>query len=322
LREFEIDGEKLYCSMSFGAARFPEHGRSFSELMKKAGMALSAAKAEGKNSFLLFSEPAAEAKLHSRLELEGLLRNTIKQDFQRFALCYQPITDMKTGKIAGAEALVRLFDDSGNVINPQNFIPLCEHNGLILPLGLWVLQTGINFCKSVNDAGYPDFKLHINLSLKQILGNDLCESIGSFLEKSEIKTENIVFEVTETAAYSDFDKVGQVLMRLKNTGVRLAIDDFGTGFTSMKALKNLPFDLIKIDVSYITDIFNPDGDSAAFIRMITELGHIAGRKVCAEGVETQQQADYLKENNVDEAQGYLFGRPAHGDALIKMLGEN
>lgn len=318
-KAYEIEGTVFYCTMSIGVVRFPEDGKNFVDLLRKADISLYKAKSAGKDSISFFMGREVDLMLQDQMELERLLRHTIEEDYHKFALHYQPLIDLNTGEIIGAEALIRLFDKKGGTIYPHKFIPLCEYNGLIQPLGRWILETGFCFCDSVNKSGFPDFKLHINMSVKQILQFDINDIVENILKKSGVSPGNIILEITETAAYTDFDYIHSALSGLKKSGIKLAIDDFGTGFSSMKALRNLPFDVIKIDITYISDIFNPDGNSATFINLITELGHKSKRAVCAEGVETAEQADYLKKHGIDYAQGYLFSKPVPPTILMDLL---
>ncbi len=315
----KIDGAVFYCTMSIGVVRCPEDGDNFTDLLRKADISLYKAKTAGKDSISFFMGREAELVLQDQLELERLLRNTIEADYHRFSLHYQPLVDLKTNAVIGAEALIRLSGDTGDTIYPQKFIPLCEYNGLIQPLGKWILATGFAFCRDINDSGFPDFKLNINMSLKQIQQFDIDRIVSELLSKSRVNPSNIILEITETAAYTDLEGISKALSSLKKTGIRLAIDDFGTGFTSMKALRDLPFDIVKIDISYISDILNPDENSATFVNLITELGHKSGRLVCAEGVENGAQAEYLKARGVDYAQGYLFSKPVPPAIFTSLL---
>jgi diguanylate cyclase (GGDEF)-like protein/PAS domain S-box-containing protein len=298
---FEIDGHKLSIGTSIGIALAPEDGTSADELMKKADMALYRAKAEGRNNYSFF-DPAMTAQADARHHLENDLRRAISAN--ELELHYQPVIDVKTHTICGIEALVRWRHPKRGLINPQEFIPLAEETGLIIPLGEWVLQQAFADAKS-----WPSHvKVAVNLSPVQFKKGNLLDVILCLLVESGLSPQRLELEITESVLFENEGRNVTMLHQLKNLGISIALDDFGTGYSSLSYLTMFPFDKIKIDKSFTLNMTrNPT--SAAIIAAVLSLGRSLDIATTAEGVETWQEFQALRVSGVNFVQGYLFSRP-------------
>lgn len=303
-----LKGTDYYCTMSMGVVRFPTDGNTVEDLIKKADIALYEAKCAGKNRIEFYND-SAEAASFKRLDLEKNMRNATLNAFQEFEVYYQPVVDVtKEGNpCIGAEALIRWNSRELGFITPTEFIPLAEYLGLINPIGDFVLREACKSCKSWNDAGH-DFKVNVNLSVVQLLQNDIVDKVRAVLEETGIEPKNLNLEVTESLAVNDMNRMKSILSDIKSLGVKVALDDFGTGYSSLNHIREMPIDIIKIDRCFIIDI-GKDEFSDAFVRMVAELANAIHVKVCVEGVETQEQLDALLKTKIQLIQGYYFGKP-------------
>ena len=227
-------------------------------------------------------------------------------------MVYQPIVDVtrKSNPCVGAEALIRWNSGELGLIAPTDFIPLAEYLGLINPIGAYVLEEACKRCKYWNDMGHPDYKVNVNLSVVQLLQNDIVEQVRSVIKRTGIVPENLTLEVTEGLAINDMSRMKKILSEIRALGVRVALDDFGTGYSSLNHIREMPIDVIKIDRCFIIDI-GKDEFSAAFVKMVAELAQTIGVHVCVEGVETKEQVDALKQTKIQLIQGFYFGKPLH-----------
>ncbi len=302
-----------YCTMSMGMVRFPEHGDNVAELIRKSDVAMYEAKKSGKNRIAEYSDNIDSSNIH-RMDLEKNMYTAINKKVDEFEVYFQPIftTPVKDGKgklkHLGAEALVRWNSNSLGFLSPDEFIPLAEYLGLITPIGNHVLKRACECCRQWNEAGDTDFAIGVNISVVQIMQNDILDIIKSCLEENNLKPENLILEITERLAINDLARTKQTLLAIKDMGIRLAMDDFGTGYSALSSLKALPFDIIKVDKDFVKDIAD-DEYSKAFVRSMVDMGNAIGAEICIEGVETKAQMDALKDMGVKYIQGYYYDKP-------------
>ncbi|UVI28725.1 putative bifunctional diguanylate cyclase/phosphodiesterase [Paenibacillus spongiae] len=297
-------GEADYhITISLGIAFYPQDGNSVDVLVKNADTAMYHAK-KNRNEYQSY-KPEMNHEAYDRLRLESDLRQGLEQE--QFTLAYQPLVNLCTGSIVGVEALVRWQHPQRGLLPPGEFIPLTEDNGLILPLGEWVLRAACQQNKAWQDAGLPPMMMSVNLSMRQFRQHRLAERIESILEQTGMPPQYLELEITESMT-SDSDIASGILSELKAIGVQISIDDFGTGYSSLGNLKKFPVDKLKIDRSFVTDM-TKDGSDAAMITTITSLARHLNLKVTAEGVETDEQIRLLREGNCEEAQGFYFSKP-------------
>jgi diguanylate cyclase (GGDEF)-like protein len=305
---FDIDGNVVFVGSTIGIALAPENSDISSDLLKMSDLALYAAKASGRNDFCFF-EADMLATLDGRREQEDQLRTAISRC--EFELHYQALIDVKTGRQAGFEALVRWRSPTRGLVMPDQFIPLAEQTGLIVPLGEWILQQAC-----ADAANWPShIKVAVNLSPVQIAHPDLFQTVQRVLAESSLSAERLELEITETALFkNDTDSV-KLIRKLKKLGVSIVLDDFGTGYSSLSYLTMIPFDKIKIDRSFTMNM-TKRADCAAIVAAVIALGHSLHAQTVAEGVETEQQLVILRTAGVTLVQGYLFGIPCPASALV------
>jgi EAL domain-containing protein (putative c-di-GMP-specific phosphodiesterase class I) len=285
----------------------PRDGTDPDDLLRKADVALYAAKTDGRNSYRIFDpQMLAWTEVRDQLELE--MRVGI--DCEEFVLHYQPIVDQKTRKVRSIEALVRWNHPQLGLMPPDRFIELAEETGLIIPLGDWIMRQA---CRDA--ATWPDHvAVAVNLSAAQFKNNNPLESITSVLAEAGLPARRLEVEVTESVLLGHDADCIDVLRQLRAMGVSVALDDFGTGYSSLTYLKRFPFDKIKIDRSFIRDIVG-DSDSMTIVSGVCNMARGLNMTATAEGVETEDQFALLRIAGIDFAQGYLFGRPAPAEAL-------
>lgn len=310
-RPWMLKDTNYYCTMSMGVVRFPTDGGTVDDLIRKADIALYRAKCAGKNRVEFYSDNVESASI-KRLDMEKNMRNATQNCFSEFEVYYQPIVDItKPGEpCIGAEALIRWDSNELGLIAPTEFIPLAEYLGLINPIGEFVLKEACRSCKHWNDMGHPEYRVNVNLSVVQLLQNDIVDRIAKVVTESRILPANLVLEVTESLAINDMNRMKKVLADIRSLGVRVALDDFGTGYSSLNHIREMPIDIIKIDRCFILDIGRVEYQKA-FVRMVAELAQTINMKVCVEGVETEDQLLALKETKIQCVQGFYFGRPMH-----------
>jgi len=302
---------------SIGISLYPEHGASYEMLMDHADAALYQAKDQGRGCYAYFSEDQTLAA-RERIALETRLRRAIEQGELR--VFYQPQVDIESGRIVGAEALVRWQDPIEGLIPPLRFIPIAEETGLILEIGAWVLRETCRQGRLWLDAGLPPLTLAVNVSPQQFRRGDISALVATALNETGFPAEYLELEMTESGLMENQDNVMALLNKLRSQGIRLAIDDFGTGFSSLAYLKHFPLDVLKIDKSFIDDIPNLQDDMEIAATIIA-MGHILGFKVLAEGVETPEQLAFLREKKCDSYQGYIKSPPVPAKAFALLLRE-
>jgi len=313
---FIIEGHTLSSSFSIGIALYPDDGDDFDTLLLKADTAMYHAKESGRDTYRFFTEQMNAYALE-RLELQNHLRLALERN--ELSLHYQPQIDLASGRVIGAEALLRWTSPVLGPVPPARFIPVAEDSGLIVPIGEWVLREACRQAEAWRQAGLPSLVVAVNLSALQFRRSDPVQLVGQILADSGLPAPCLELELTESLLVEDADDVLNTLERLKALGVRLAIDDFGTGYSSLSYLKRFPIDKLKIDQSFVRDIAS-DADDAAIVSVIIELGRILKLQTIAEGVENAAQLDFLTRQGCSNAQGYLFGRPMPADEFTQLAG--
>jgi EAL domain-containing protein (putative c-di-GMP-specific phosphodiesterase class I) len=300
---------------SIGISLYPQHGDSSEILMDHADAALYHAKDQGRGCFAYFSEDLTIA-VRERIALEVRLRKAIKK--QELRVFYQPQMDIVSGRIIGAEALVRWQDPVEGLISPSRFIPIAEKTNLIVDIGGWVLRETCLQGRHWLDAGLPPLTLAVNVSSHQFRRSDICALVATVLKETGFPANQLELEITESGLMKNQDNATAILNSLRTQGVHLAIDDFGTGYSSLNYLKHFPLNVLKIDKSFIDNIpFHQDDMEIA--ATIIVMGHILGFKVLAEGVETAEQLAFLQAKGCDSYQGYMKSRPIPAKDFTELL---
>jgi len=312
---FMIDGQEMFVTASIGIACYPADGLDAATLLKNADVAMYRAKQRGKNNFQFFTSDMNTQALEQLL-LENNLRRALERS--EFELHYQPQFAAADGRIAGVEALIRWRHPELGLVLPGTFISLAEQNGLIVPIGAWVLQEACRQGKAWLDAGLEFGRVAVNLSAKQFSSGDLLDTIRAALDRSGLPPSRLEFEITESTIMHNPPEAVLLLDRIRDMGVALSIDDFGTGYSSLVSLKQYPLDSLKIDRGFVKGI-PYDADDVAITEAIIAIAHKMRLKVVAEGVETKEQADFLRAAGCDVLQGFLFGRPASAADTARLL---
>lgn len=302
----ELRGQSVHVGASIGIALYPEDGRDAETLLKNADIAMYQAKDAGRNTFQYFS-PAIQAHVHDRVQMEADLNRALERDELR--VHYQPKFELSSCRLVGMEALVRWEHPSRGLIGPGEFIPLAEETGLILALGEWVLREASREAAHWLQDQNVDLKLAVNLSARQFLHPDLVESVGAILRETGLPPRNLELEITESMVMANIEQAIVAMQQLRDLGISLAIDDFGTGYSSLSHLKRFPINTLKIDQSFVRDIAR-DAEDDAIVDAIISLARSLKMEVIAEGIETEQQLDFLRRRHCMSGQGFLLGRPA------------
>ncbi|WP_159784680.1 putative bifunctional diguanylate cyclase/phosphodiesterase [Sodalinema gerasimenkoae] len=308
---FDIEPYSCYVSGSIGIASYPQDGDDAASLMKHADIALHRSKETGRGTFQ-FYQRTLENPAYDLLLLERELHLAVEQ--QQFVLLYQPKLSIKTGQLAGMEALIRWNSPRLGQVSPQEFIALAEENGLIVPIGEWVLYRACEQIQRWRQEGFPAVPVAVNLSARQFLQSNLVQTVRRVLETTQVSPEYLELEITETIAIQNVELTQVILQELREMGVRIALDDFGMGYSSLAYLKNFPLNALKIDRSFVQDITTQPSDRA-IASVIVALGRGLGMKIVAEGVETVEQMQVLSELDCDEIQGYWLSPARPGEAL-------
>ncbi|MHB1404918.1 MAG: putative bifunctional diguanylate cyclase/phosphodiesterase [Desulfitobacteriaceae bacterium] len=312
---FWMDDRELYITSSIGIAIHPKHGEDAETLLRLADVAMYQAKSAGRNNYKVFT-PGMNAGTLERMDLECGLRHALER--QELLLYYQPQLDVRTGKIVGAEALLRWQNPKWGLVLPLHFIPLAEENGLISSIGEWVLRTACAQNVMWQKSGYSSLRIAVNLSVRQFQQPNLVRLVADVLEETGLDPELLELEITESVAMQNVDFTSRKLKELKRMGVRIAIDDFGIGYSSLNYLKRLPITTLKIDKTFINDCTSNHED-AMIISAVVALAKSLQYKVIAEGVETHGQFAFLQKTNCDEVQGYLFGKPVPAEDFERLF---
>ncbi len=311
----DVDDNKLFVTSSIGCAIYPEDGKDREALLRNADTAMYRAKQAGRNTFRLYSSEM-NALSHERLKMENRLRTALNN--KRFFLEYQPKQSLITNQIIGVEALIRWQDEELGLIRPDQFIPLAEDLGLIDEIGSWVLHESAQQSKSWQQQGLPPLQVSVNVSARQFKNRDLINHVENALASAGLAANLLDIEITESCLMDDLESVQASLKYLRNKGVSISIDDFGTGFSSLNLLNQLPLDCLKIDRSFMQGIPGKP-ENEVLVSTIILMAHNLGLKVVAEGVETQEQRQFLQELNCDQIQGYYFSRPVSADQIVALV---
>ena len=310
-----LEGKEFFVTCSIGVASY-DGGGNAQHLIEHADIAMYAAKKLGRNSFQ-FYEPAMNEEAQERLRIENALRKALERG--EFALHYQPQVDLDSGRIIGAEALLRWQHPELGLVSPARFIGLAEETGLIVPIGAWVLRTACAQAREwlEHSHGHAPMKMAVNLSARQFSQPDLVQMISDVLAETGLPPACLELELTESLFMNDVAQAVSLLHQLKALGVTLSIDDFGTGYSSLSYLRDFPIDVLKIDRSFVNDIAT-DPDDAAIVVSVIALAHNLQLRVVAEGVESREQLDFLQQHGCDAIQGYYFSRPVAPDLFEQM----
>lgn len=315
-KPFILTGKKkLEISVSIGVAEYPESASTALELINNAEIVMFQAKAAGKNAIQYFDAPIIDQFLHN-IQIEKKLKDAVLN--KQFMLYYQPQYDIKGGGLRGVEALIRWKDDSGRMISPAEFIPIAEKTGSIITIGYWVISEAMRTYAQWRNKYNRPIIMSINISAIQYKRPDFVANIISLLEQYQIEPNEIELEITESVLIEDFNEVVTKMRMLRDYGIRVSLDDFGTGFSSLSYLKGLPIDTLKIDKSFIDTLITDDSTriiTESIISMVKRLGF----ETVAEGVETEEQYEYLKNIQCDNIQGFYLGKPMPEQELESLL---
>lgn len=313
---FDLGGREAFLSASVGIAFYPKDGADMATLLRSADTAMYKAKEIGKNNYQFFT---ADMNTHAaeRHALESDLRHALERG--EFYLVYQPQVNILSARMIGVEALLRWQHPRRGLLLPDEFIPLAEATGLIVPIGDWVLRSVCAQHREWSDKGLRTIRVAVNLSTRQFRQEDLADTIQTILLENGVAASNLEFELTETCVMDDAASAAEILKRLKEMGVWLSIDDFGMGYSSLRYLKRFPIDNLKIDSHFIKDL-STDSEDRAIVSAIITMGHSMHLAVIAEGVETQQQLEFLRIEGCDFVQGYYINRPLSAQRVTGMIG--
>lgn len=311
---FILSTKEYFVTVSIGIAFAPKDGRTSQTLIKNVDSAMYVAKANGKNTHAYF-DFSFNQKLTEKIETQSELRKALERD--EFVLFYQAQMDLETKQVVGFEALIRWNHPTKGLVYPDEFIYLAEENGLIIPIGKWVLKTACLQLKQWSED-YPDITMAVNLSARQFKDRDLVKLVFDVIEETDVNPKNLELEITETIALDDIEYTISTIQELRKIGVRFSLDDFGTGYSSMNYLKRLPVSNLKIDKSFLDSVMEDSCDQK-IIQTIISLARNLDLYVIAEGVESFDQENFLKEANCDKAQGFLYSKPVPKDMAIQFL---
>ena len=303
---FQVENQELYVSASVGISIYPRDANDAEALQRHADNAMYRAKAQGKNRFEYFMPDIGDPKT-TRLELETSLRRAL--DRGEFSLHYQPQFDLQNGKLVGQEALLRWNHPKLGAIAPDQFIPIAEENGLIIPIGAWVLQEACVQTAAWRKAGYRLKGVSVNVSAVQFSRADFVDTIGDILGRTGLDPKFLELELTESLVIRDVRESANKMEKLRVLGVQISVDDFGAGYSSLSYLQRLPIDILKLDRSFVEESKTSSGN-ASLVKGIVSLAHGLGMRVTAEGIETEEQLDLVHRSGCDKAQGFLLGRPS------------
>jgi EAL domain-containing protein (putative c-di-GMP-specific phosphodiesterase class I) len=312
-----LDGQEVQVSCSMGVVMYPRDGGDPNTLMMNADAAMYRSKEMGKNTFQFYTREMNASVEQKLVLLEGL-RGAL--DEGQFHLLYQPKVDLRTGLIIGVESLIRWQHPEHGIISPLRFIGLAEESGLIVAIGEWVLQTACRQNKLWQDAGLAPITISVNVSPRQFEEKRLVDRVAQALADSGLDPAYLELEVTESLIMRDLAQSVGKMRELEAMGISLSIDDFGTGYSSLSALKSFPIKRLKIDKSFVSELAD-DLDDQAIAMAVISLGHKLNLRVIAEGVETEQQCTFLRDNECDEMQGYLFSAPVAASKIHSLLEE-
>lgn len=312
---FDLDHQQIRLRATIGITLFPEDGDSTEKLLQKAEQTMTLAKARSRNRYQFYIA-SVDSEMRRRRELEKDLREALSRN--QLFLVYQPQISYRDHRVVGVEALLRWQHPELGMVPPDQFIPLAEQNGNIIPIGEWVLDQACRQLREWHDLGFSELRMAVNLSTVQLHHNELPRVVNNLLQAYRLPPRSLELEVTETGLMEDISTAAQHLLSLRRSGAMIAIDDFGTGYSSLSYLKSLPLDKIKIDKSFVQDLLDDD-DDATIVRAIIQLGKSLGMQVIAEGVETSEQEAYIIAQGCHEGQGYHYSKPLSARELTSFL---
>lgn len=313
-----IEEDAFTITASIGIASFPLHGTSFEELLKNAESAMMAAKNSGKNTAIVYQYNMNQS-LIEKWTLTQELHSAI--DNNELQLVYQPIVSLTNNQIVGFETLVRWDSPKLGIIPPNRFIPLAEEIGIIELIDRWVFEHGVQFIKRISEKYKQPLYVSINISSTDLVKRTFIATVKETLERHEVLPSQVKIEITEHALMTSLEESKQMMLALKKLGIEVFLDDFGTGYSSFNYLKNLPVDLVKLDMSFISDILK-DQQTERLIDGMIHLSHVLDLKICAEGIEDAAQESLLKLLNCDYGQGYLYAKPLEELELCQLIEKN
>ncbi|MDZ7957276.1 MAG: EAL domain-containing protein [Aulosira sp. DedQUE10] len=315
-KPFSIDGNSIHITASIGITiNDLNNSNGIGQLLQEAHIALSQAQKQGRSQYLFYS-PEINARLQERLTLENELHGSLERN--EMQVYYQPLVNLHNQQVTAIEALVRWQHPTLGLVSPTKFIPIVEANGLITSIGEWVLRTACAQNRAWQLAGLPPVRISVNLSARQFEQPNLVEVVSEILNETGLQPSYLELEVTESFLMTDVEQSVKILNQLRELGIWLALDDFGTGYCSLNYLTRFPVNMLKIDRSFVQDITsNPD--SAAITDAIIALANSLQLKITAEGVETEEQLNYLRRRGCEEGQGFYFSRPVPADLAVEML---
>lgn len=309
------EGEQIFVTISAGCSYFPENGGNFATVLNKAEIAMFKQKEISKDGYTLFEDSMYEETLKIS-QMYGSLKLALENE--EFVLHYQPQIDLKTGKVLGVESLIRWNSPKNGSVPPMEFIPFSEKTGHIVPITLWVLKTAIIQCRKWQQEGFDRFKVAVNMSGYVILDPKAMKEVFAMLDEFRIRPGELEMEVTETALMKDLEVAREVLYKLREYGISIALDDFGTGYSSLTYLHTLPFDIMKMDREFIKNIETANEDNYIYKTLI-DLAHRMDIDIIAEGIETEEQREFLMINECDQGQGYYFSKPLPAEKISEKL---
>ena len=302
-RPFSIKDNEFFVTASIGISLCPNDGEDMETLVKNADMAMYKVKDHGRNNYQFYNADMKEESLQ-RLVMKNSLQKAVENN--EFVLYYQPLVDVQTGKVIGSEALIRWEHPILGMLQPNEFIPLAEETGVVVTIGEWVLRTACMQNKIWQDSENDSLRISVNISALQFQQNNFVEKVGQILKETDLDPSYLDLEITESSLLRNTERTIETIHDLKSIGIKISIDDFGTGFSSLAYLKRFDVDTLKIDKTFINDI---NTDNEAIITAIINMAHCLNIKVTAEGVEEEEQLSFLKSENCNIAQGYLFSKP-------------
>lgn len=312
---FVINGEEIYVSTNVGISLYPHDSSEINQLLQNARAAMDTAQKLGKNTYQFYA-PEMNARLQEHLSLENELRHAIPRN--ELQLHYQPRVSAQSGQLLAVEALLRWRSPTRDSVSPKKFIPIAEDSDLILPIGEWVLRKACHQNRLWQDAGFPPVRMAVNLSARQLKQDNFVTLVRDILADTGLDAASLELEVTESLMMDDLQRSIQILLELRDLGVTLALDDFGTGYSSLSYLRHFPVDTLKIDQSFVRNIMSNLGD-AAITKTIITLAQNLHLNITAEGVETQEQFEYIKNQGCNEIQGDYLSCPIPAENMAELL---
>lgn len=312
---FVLSTKEFFITVSIGIVLAPTNGKTSQVLLKNVDTAMYVAKGNGKDTYCYFND-AMNVRLMKKIEMQSELRRAIEN--REFLVYYQPQIQLNNNRLVGFEALIRWQKEDGQIIPPNEFIPLAEETGLIVQIGQYVLIEACKELKFWNDKGYYDLTMAVNLSVRQFRDRDFVQMLSDIMEEIGVNPKNLELEITETLALEDLEFTVSTIRKLQELGVKFSLDDFGTGYSSMHYLKKLPINILKIDKSFLDTVAEDESDQR-IVQTIITMAQILHLEVVAEGVENEDQAAYLKSANCDKAQGFLYSKPVPRQEAYELI---